>query len=264
MLDGDAQIARDLQHYKRGKVYQLSESAVLKIGRDVKRAEAETLRLIAREAPNVPVPAVLHAYRDEERGKGYIVMSKLEGEPLHRHWVGMTPEERERIVGQSEDPFLAGSMVALVLTASSNTAMALQRIPIHAMVPIAPVLNFLMVWWRPCATHDQQAIGIPLDDQTEARVLADGRTSQSEEADDDDDAEMVLTHGDLHMGNILVKDGLVTGIVDWAEAGYSIREREYVESETKSLPVSLGAGPFPDQYVLWEYVTNEMRAYTGV
>jgi aminoglycoside phosphotransferase (APT) family kinase protein len=29
------------------------------------------------------------------------------------------------------------------------------------------------------------------------------------------------------MGNIIIKDGSIAGIVDWGEAGYSLPEREF-------------------------------------
>jgi Phosphotransferase enzyme family len=81
-------------------VLSLSDSTILKVGTTVTLAEAEALRLVARKAPNVPVPAVLHVYRDEKSGIGYIIMTKLEGEPLSRQWASMSLKKRKDIVSQ--------------------------------------------------------------------------------------------------------------------------------------------------------------------
>ncbi len=88
--------------------------------------------------------------------------------------------------------------------------------------------------------------------------------------EEDDDGGMILTHGGLHMGNVLVRDGLVTGIVDWGGAGYCIEEREHVEAKMRlndSLwEQAIGAfvPPFPERFALGEHAMNEMRFYSGI
>ncbi len=41
--------------------------------------------------------------------------------------------------------------------------------------------------------------------------------------------EIVFTHGDLNMRNILVKDGRISGIVDWENAGWYPEYWEYIK-----------------------------------
>lgn len=41
------------------------------------------------------------------------------------------------------------------------------------------------------------------------------------------DKEFVLTHGDLSPRNIMVQDGIVTGIIDWERSGFFPRYAEY-------------------------------------
>jgi len=49
------------------------------------------------------------------------------------------------------------------------------------------------------------------------------------------DDTIVFSHGDLHLGNIFVDDLCnITGILDWGEAGFSIKEREYVEARSRA------------------------------
>lgn len=51
--------------------------------------------------------------------------------------------------------------------------------------------------------------------------------------------ESVLTHGDYCLPNILVKDGQVTGIVDWGYAGLGDRHRDFAAA-VKSICRNLG------------------------
>jgi len=81
---------------------------------------------------------------------------------------------------------------------------------------------------------------------------------------------MVLTHGNLKKSKILVKDGVVTGIVDRGAAGYSIEEREDLEAKIRGSDLSweeavVGFVPaFPDKYALWEHVISRMIPYSGI
>lgn len=48
------------------------------------------------------------------------------------------------------------------------------------------------------------------------------------------DPAIVFTHGDLHRDNILVKDGKISGILNWGSSGYSIKDREYYEARSRA------------------------------
>ncbi|TGO17741.1 hypothetical protein BTUL_0015g00770 [Botrytis tulipae] len=70
----------------------------------------------------------------------------------------------------------------------------------------------------------------------------------------------VLTHGDLDGSNIMVKDGHVTGIIDWETAGYLPEWWEPVATESQMPPLwstyfeeewKLQIGPWPDKEVLF-------------
>lgn len=115
---------------------------------------------------------------------------------------------------------------------------------------------------RPAGHRDR------LDDQTEAQVFAG---AGDDHLDREDVADvMVLMDGDLHMGSILVKDGRVTGIVDWGEAGYCIKEKEYVEAKMRAPEAPLEKAiddfvpAFLERFSLWKHVINEMRIYSGL
>lgn len=196
------------------------------------------------------MPAVLHARWDEEKRKGYIIMTKLEGEPLSEHWAGMTDAGRESIVGQlgsyvQQWRQIRGRFIGAVDGGPCHDSIFLHSHgigthpdarygPFHSRAQYLDAAVEALRNSRPAGHRDG------LDEQTEARILADGHASRFEttenDGDGDGDSDMVLTHGDLHMGNILVKDGVVTGIVDWRESAYSVREREYFEAKRDMPP----------------------------
>ncbi|KAG2000942.1 hypothetical protein GB937_010668 [Aspergillus fischeri] len=87
-------------------------------------------------------------------------------------------------------------------------------------------------------------------------------------ASDSQDERKVLTHGDLHQSNIMVKDNVITGIIDWGAAGYSISAREYfclrwqaLDLDWRELISTMLDG---DEYEFWAEVNQSMVDYTGI
>jgi aminoglycoside phosphotransferase len=78
-------------------IWQISESTVLKVGWRVSMNEAEALILLA-EKTSVPVPKVRNAYMIGDIG--FIVMSKVEGEPLGSCWEKLSHELESIITHQ--------------------------------------------------------------------------------------------------------------------------------------------------------------------
>lgn len=81
------------------------------------------------------------------------------------------------------------------------------------------------------------------------------------------DERKVLTHVDLHPSNIMVKANVMTGIVDWGVAGYSITAREYfglqwqaLDSEWRALISTIFE---VDEYQFWAKVNHSMMIHTG-
>lgn len=253
-------------------VLQLSDSTIFKVGTTVKVAEAEALRLVARKASNVPVPAVLHVYRDEKSGMGYIIMTKLEGEPLSHQWAHMSLEKRKDITSQlayyvREWRKIRGSFLGAVDGGPCPDTIfrhphSIAAHPDASYGPYESRHDFIQGVVEALRNSRPAGHRDALDDQTESRILA----SKAE----DDHHGIVLTHGDLNKSNILVKDGVVTGIVDWGGAGYSIEEREYLEAKIRGTDLSWEEAvdafvpAFPDKFTFWEHVISEMMAYSGI
>ena len=71
------------------------------------------------------------------------------------------------------------------------------------------------------------------------------------------DHKIVLTHGDFHPRNIIVKDMVITGIIDWEFAGWYPEHWEYIKALTAEEPVPdwwryLGAivGSYPAEWAI--------------
>lgn len=45
----------------------------------------------------------------------------------------------------------------------------------------------------------------------------------------------MLTHGDLHQSNNMLKDNVIAGVIDWGAAGYSILARGYFRLRWQAL-----------------------------
>ena len=67
------------------------------------------------------------------------------------------------------------------------------------------------------------------------------------------DHRVVLTHGDLHPRNIMVKDTVVTGIIDWECAGWYPEYWEYIKGLTSE-------GPVVDW---WRYLSKVVSPYNA-
>ncbi|KAI9375772.1 kinase-like protein [Aspergillus egyptiacus] len=201
--------ATDLTAELKGgsNILQVSEHTILKVGWRVHMGEAEALILLA-ERSQIPVPEVLSAYTINDIG--FILMTKIDGQPLGSCMDRMSPEELSAISRQlkayiREWCAFSSSFLGSV---GGNTG--------------------------PFDSFEQYKHGIV--EALRASRPNDGVWSDEEEALRQKiltaspalaDTLGVLTHGDVHPGNIMVKDGVITGILDWGDSGYSVPEREF-------------------------------------
>lgn len=212
-------------------IFELPEKNILlKAGPGVEMSEAEAMRFVARET-RIPVPEVIESYMDDD-GNGYIYMSRLEGVTLGRAWEQLSPSLR--------------------LVAVTQVAAYLKE------------LNSLRgdfyggLWHRPCQDiffrhlpfkdehplygpyHSRQQYNEGLIKALERSTPFASLHGFDEEFINDllnnNDERKVFSHGDLHLGNILVDEstGCITGILDWETAGFSIHGREYYEAKSRA------------------------------
>jgi aminoglycoside phosphotransferase len=84
----------------------------------------------------------------------------------------------------------------------------------------------------------------------------------------DQDKTKVFTHSDLHQSNIIVNGNVVTGIIDWGAAGYSISAREYFCLRWQAIDLEwrdrISTILDVDEYEFWAEVNQSMVEYTGI
>ncbi|KAL3480414.1 kinase-like protein [Aspergillus californicus] len=251
------------------EIFQITESTVLKVGWRVRMSEAEALILVA-DKTNVPVPKVLSAYTIGDLG--FILMSKIEGDTLGSHEDSLSTEQFESIIHQLKSHVLEWRTLRSPYLGSVDGGPCEDIIFRHIWDANAPPKDY-----GPFQSLEDYKLGIieavrlsrPPNYWTEAEEeLKERILSYSIENAASDLG--VLTHGDLHSGNIMVKDGSVTGIVDWGEAGYSLPEREFFGARRIAIDrhwietIPHFIPELPEEYKLWDEVDRSMRIFSPV
>ncbi|KAG6867142.1 hypothetical protein C0993_006331 [Termitomyces sp. T159_Od127] len=82
-----------------------------------------------------------------------------------------------------------------------------------------------------------------------------------------DDWDLVLTHGDLNLTNLLLAEDGVLWVIDWGNSGYypkwmeSVTMRHDVHPKTWNDLRWLISGSFPTYEVFWEYVEQRVERF---
>ncbi|KAI3323382.1 kinase-like protein [Xylariaceae sp. AK1471] len=198
-------------------VYKLDSRTVVKSSKDVRLAEAETMKFV-RSNTSIPVPEVYNAYTDEESGHTRIIMEFIEGIELKEAWDTYSAEEKELVVAQ-----LQGYMEELRQFKGS-------------------FIGAIDGSW--CDDHffdgDRGGYG-PFKDEDEfnagiVKALKQGKSRVHVDVTCDifletmKGHEIVLTHNDFAPRNILVQGSNVIAILDWELAGYYPEYWEYCKA----------------------------------
>jgi aminoglycoside phosphotransferase len=256
--------AKDLCPHSMGgcKILEIDASTILKVGPMVQMGEAEALCLLRRRT-SVPVPEVFNAYTIADIG--FILMSKILGIPLEQCWKDLTRDGKSSIVRQLggfirewrqiEGPFFGsidGGSCEDVLFQHPWDAKPRRYGPFLTRKEFNQGVVEALRNSRPNTQLTKR------DKPLVEKILVSG----------DQDETKVLTHGDLHQSNIIVNENVVTGIIDWGAAGYSISAREYfclrwqaIDLEWRDLISTILD---VDEYEFWAEVNQSMVDYTGV
>lgn len=202
---------------------------ILKAGESVQPTEASNMRFIS-EKTSIPVPEVYKVYEDQ--GVTCIEMEYIQGEPLADKWDEMSCDTRKKVITE------LGQYIRQLQKLPGEFYGSLHRGPCEDIF----FKHFPLV-------HSYKAIYGPYDNReaynhglTEAlrRSRPNGVLSEDDRELEQHirllaDGGINFTHGDLNMSNILVgEQGGITGIIDWEAAGYSFKERDYVEAKMQA------------------------------
>lgn len=212
-------MARDRQsyYYRRG----MRDWAVRNpVPKGSNRTEADMMHYAATNGVLAPkVLAVYDVYKDDpEKPAGCAMLSDLvPGEPLSDVWADLSDAEKSSIVAQLREQMARIRACTQPYIGRMNnrpTRNIYDRLPTTYCGPFASEEEFDN--W--CV--DRVPVGFfGLGRWKWPRWLEKERRKSS--------GKFVLTHGDLSPRNILVKDGKITGIVDWERSGFFPEYAEY-------------------------------------
>ena len=225
----EIQNAKDLCPHSMGgcKILEINPSSILKVGPMVQMGEAEALCLL-RKRTSVPVPEVFNAYTIADYG--FILMSKIPGVTLEKCWRNLTRDSKNSIIRQLdsfirewrqiEGPYFGsidGGPCEDIIFQHSWDAKSRHYGPFSTRKEFNQGVVTALRYSRPNAQLTKK------DEPLVEKILVSG----------DQDERKVLTHGDLHQSNIIVDGDVITGIIDWGAAGYSISARDISASKQK-------------------------------
>lgn len=209
--------------------YGASERGVWSIGSDVilkdrpdegskAKIEANTLEFLAQSTAgtdiDIPAPKLIRDWVDQD-GRYFILTERIHGQTLEQVWPSLSESERISVADQ---------VVQVRKQLRSNfTSSTMQSVD---QGPCYPGLLFLDM--DPCGPfHSDQELwdalakcysNLPPDVFQNVK----SRFPKSE--------PFVLTHSDLNLGNIMIRDGQVVGILDWEYAAYLPIWYEYISA----------------------------------
>ncbi|KAH6640646.1 kinase-like domain-containing protein [Chaetomium tenue] len=188
----------------------ISPHLIVKRGPFAHLTEAATLRFLA-EKTSIPVPRVHCAFLHKNRA--FIVMERLQGVTLAEAWDSLSDAQRGAIFAQLKSIFRELRSLppppGVGIQSCVGGSLRDCRIP-QSLPRFGPfkTINEFHLWLRE---------GLQLEEHLDPKQ--DGPWPPP-----------VLTHGDLHPGNIMVSGDRVTGIIDWEFAGWYPHYWEYTSA----------------------------------
>ncbi|KAI0470302.1 kinase-like protein [Xylaria cf. heliscus] len=180
-------------------------------------AEAHVIQFVARHT-SIPVPKIYCAFT--HRGRSYIVMERLDGEPVGLGWLSRSEESKGKILSQLKDA------IQQLRNVSPPGGIGVANIYGGPVYDCRLPTKFL---WGPFSTVDhfhkelRNGIGLDYDPSDAPQDLLELLAFHKQPS-----SKPTLTHGDLSSSNILVKGDKLVGIIDWETAGWFPPYWEYV------------------------------------
>lgn len=206
--------------------YAASRRGVWSIGSDVimkerpdegPKTEAKTLNHLATH-PNLPVPKVLLGWVDGN-GRYFVLQERMQGQTLEHAWPSLPESQKTAVADQVVE------VRKQLRSLTSTSIQSVDQSPCYPGLlfsnsnPHGPFHSDIELWDALSLTlHDPPKRMFP------QRALENlkKRLPRCE--------PYVLTPCDLNLGNIIVKDGSLVGILDWEFAAYYPIWYEYVSA----------------------------------
>ncbi|KAH7333354.1 hypothetical protein BKA65DRAFT_564556 [Rhexocercosporidium sp. MPI-PUGE-AT-0058] len=156
--------------------------------------ESKTIAFIREEAPEVPVPEVIHTWIDREWNRTFLILRRIPGQTLDNEWSRLAPNQRLQIASKVVEYCRKLASISSCRFESA-TGRAHGR---HVSSVVIP---------RPIGPFSSKA-------------LASHLSAVAPESDLDVGSLFYFYHADLGPTNIMVVNGTMVGILDWESAAY--------------------------------------------
>lgn len=187
------------------RVRWLSPSLIIKTGILEGTNEAEVIRYVKRRT-SIPVPDILVSATGIL--DHFMVMKRIDGEPLDTVWAGMTTVQQSNVIRQLRD--IIAQLRALPPPNSSAISGLYGRqckdARVASMVPFGP--------FKSESEFNDFLVKIGQGNSSSDLFFDETRKMMC------DTHRIVFTHGDFAPRNILVRGDMVVGLVDWEHSGY--------------------------------------------
>lgn len=194
-------VAGDRVVWSMGSRYILKDRGVDPCDFDVRN-----IRFL-QSATTIPMPTITDAWTEDD-GRSMVLMERVEGTTLEKAWPNLSDSDKDRIAEQT-----AGYLRQL-RDIQSDRLQGLEGSPLYEEFlfqgefrqPHGPFGSDNELW----KALDQALVSKGIADDERKRLRQEMPPA----------TPYTFTHGDLNFGNIMVKDGNVTGIIDWESSGY--------------------------------------------
>ncbi|PLB47575.1 kinase-like protein [Aspergillus steynii IBT 23096] len=214
-------------HWGGVRIARISPEMVVKFGSHVTLAEAKNMMFVKQNTETLPVPNVFayYTYGPIDRDvldygslfDTYMFMSYVEGQSLDKAWETYDEETKFHVTNQ-----LKGYIRELRSIPSGNYIGSADSGPVTD-----PILE---AYHNKGPFDSEEAVNNTLIAAYQSKVprshvktFLSGMLSQNTH-------QIVFTHGDLHHPNTMVKDGVVSGIVDWEFSGWYPEYWEFIKA----------------------------------
>lgn len=195
----------------RAMVVSVQDQVIVKYGYNVRQAEADAMQFVSSHT-SMPVPK-LHGTFTNEDGRTFIVMQFVRGETLENIWPSLSENEKNKL--------------ALEMRAHVDDMRKLKGEYIGAIGRL------------PCMVGSLQ--GPSKGPFSTEKELNDALAQQYEDARPGyfgsmlkkmlkDNHQVVFSHSDLNMRNIMVRHMRIVAVIDWESAGFFPEYWEYAHS----------------------------------
>lgn len=206
--------------------YGASRRGVWSIGSDVimkerpdegPKTEVNTLNHLAAY-PDIPAPKVLHNWVDNN-GRYFVLQRRIQGQTLEQAWPSLSESQKTAIADQvvevrNELRSITSTSIQSVDQASCYPGLLFSDRESHG-----PFHSDFELW---------DAISLTLHDPP--RRVFPQRALENLKKRLPQCEPYVLTHCDLNLGNIMIENGELAGILDWEFAAYYPIWYEYVSA----------------------------------